>query len=80
MVAQSAGYRTLVGKNGTPWFIYNFLIPFTEQEEKAGQCVGSNVATYWTSRFLPVNPGKKCELRFEPNAQGRAVLVDIKEI
>lgn len=80
MVAQSTGYRTFVGKNGTPWFIYNFLIPFTDAEEKQGQCVGSNVASYWTNKFIPVNPGVKCELLFEPNASGRAVLTKIIEL
>lgn len=80
MVAQSAGYRSFVGKNGTPWFIYNFLVPFTEAETKQGQCVGTNVASFWTTKFMPVSPGAKVELSFEPNATGKAVLTSIKEI
>lgn len=79
MEAQFVGYRSFTSQKGATWYVLNFLIPFTQQERKAGLFSGANVASYWMDHPVKIpETGKKCKLYFIPNGSGRAQLDDIE--
>lgn len=75
MQAVVTGYKHFVGKDGTPWYVYNVIKSFGDVGKAL--CVGMETAQFWSNKQFDVQPNDKVDLIFEPNSSGKAVLSDI---
>lgn len=79
MIGQCAGFRSFTGRNGVIWFIYGFLVPYSDRERSQGYCDGLKVVEYWVDKSLDCQSGKAYELFFEPDMSGKARLSYVQE-
>lgn len=77
MQGQAAGYRSFTGKNSARWYVYGFLVPFTQRERSQGDCQGYAVKEFWSTQRFEVVPGKAYDLLFDPGYNGRADLAAV---
>lgn len=77
MQGQCAGVRSFTGKNNVQWFVYGFLVPYSDNEKRQGICNGLAVKEMWSNKSFDVTPGQPYDLFFEPGYNGRAELAAV---
>lgn len=71
----ATGFRSFPTKSGDVMYVYNFIVPFNQNDQKYG-AKGMDVKSYMTFNPLVVVPNEQYELVFEPDYKGSAQLVN----
>lgn len=71
----AAGYKSFPTKSGDVCFVYNFIVPFSQNDQSRG-AKGMDVKSYVSYNPLAIVPNEHYELIFEPDYRGQAQLVN----